>query len=87
MLTCQFPRLISTEPPFAKLVHPVGGVLVAEVEAVKEALFTQAGETAQPNGPFSMLSKTPSLSSSKSTMSLTPSLSVSVQAFTVLTKA
>ena len=87
MLTCQFPRLISTEPPLAKLVHPVGGVLVAEVEAVKEALFTQAGDSAQPNGPFSILSNTPSLSSSKSTTSLIPSPSVSVQAFTVRAKA
>ena len=87
MLTCQFPRLISTEPPFAKLVHPVGGVLVAEVEEDKDALVTQAGDTAQPNGPFSILSNTPSLSSSKSTISLTPSLSVSVHAFTVRAKA
>ena len=87
MLTCQFPWLISTEPPFPKFVQPVGAVPVADVEADKEALLTQAGDSAQPNGPFSILSNTPSLSSSKSTTSLIPSPSVSVQAFTVRAKA
>ena len=50
-------------------------------------MITQAGDSKQPNGPFSFESKIPSLSSSKSSKSGTPSKSESKQPLIVASNA